>query len=82
MYFLKVKCKDKTEAIVYYFRVLAEPAAPTAVLRLKGIDHSKQYRVDATDQVFGGDELSFVGLAIPVEIKGDFQSFVWNLKEL
>jgi alpha-galactosidase len=74
--------KDKTEAIVYYFRVLAEPAAPTAVLRLKGIDHSKQYRVDGTDQVFGGDELSYVGLAIPVEIKGDFQSFVWHLKEL
>lgn len=74
--------KDKTEAIVYYFRVLAEPAAPTTVLRLKGIDITKQYQVVGSDKVFGGDELSYVGLSIPVEIKGDFQSFVWHLKEL
>jgi len=74
--------KDKTEAIVYYFRVLAEPAAPTTVLRLKGIDITKQYQVVGSEKVFGGDELSYVGLSIPVEIKGDFQSFVWHLKEL
>jgi alpha-galactosidase len=74
--------KDKTEAIVYYFRVLAEPAAPTTVLRLKGIDSTKQYQVVGTEKVFGGDELSYVGLSIPIEIKGDFQSFVWHLKEM
>ncbi|PGV52560.1 alpha-galactosidase [Bacillus sp. AFS037270] len=72
--------KDKSEAIVYYFRVLAEPAAPTTVLKLKGIDDTKQYQVIGTDKVFGGDELSYVGLSIPANIHGDFQSYVWHLK--
>ncbi|MGZ4161964.1 MAG: alpha-galactosidase, partial [Neobacillus sp.] len=74
--------KDKTQAMVFYFRVLAEPAAPLTVLKLKGIDISKKYRVIGTDKVYGGDELSYVGLSIPVEIKGDFQSYVWQLNEI
>jgi alpha-galactosidase len=74
--------KDKTQAMVFYFRVLAEPAAPLTVLKLKGIDSSKKYRVIGTDKVYGGDELSYVGLSIPVEIKGDFQSYVWQLNEI
>ena len=74
--------KDKTEAIVFYFRVLAEPAAPLAVLKVKGIDIAKKYQVVGTDKVFGGDELCFVGISIPVSIKGDFQSYVWHLKEV
>jgi alpha-galactosidase len=74
--------KDKTQAIVFYFRVLAEPAAPLTVLKLKGMDISKKYRVIGTDKVYGGDELSYVGLSIPAEIKGDFQSYVWQLNEI
>ncbi|MGG3573996.1 alpha-galactosidase [Bacillus gobiensis] len=74
--------KYKTEAIVYFFRVLAEPAAPLTVLKLKGIDVSKQYKVVGTDNIYGGDELTYVGLSIPAEIKGDFQSYVWHLKEM
>lgn len=74
--------KDKSEAKVFYFRALAEPAAPLTVLRLKGVDLGKQYQVAGTDQVYGGDELTYVGLSIPVEIKGDFQSYVWHLKEI
>lgn len=73
--------KDKSEALVFYFRVLDEPAAPITSLQLKGIDPAKQYLVAGTDQVFGGDELMYAGLSIPVELKGDFQSFVWHLKE-
>jgi alpha-galactosidase len=72
--------KDKTEAMVFYFRVLAEPAAPFAFLKLKGIDVTKQYQVMGTDFVYGGDELTFAGLSIPAEMKGDFQSYVWHLK--
>lgn len=74
--------RDKTEAMAFYFRVLAEPAAPTTVIKLKGIDVTKKYQVVGTDKVYGGDELSYVGLSIPVEIKGDFQSYVWHLKEI
>lgn len=74
--------KEKSEALVFYFRVLDEPAAPLTSLRLKGIDPGKQYLVAGTDQVFGGDELLYAGLSIPVDIKGDFQSFVWHLKSV
>lgn len=72
--------KDKSEAIVFYFRVLDEAAAPSTFLRLKGIDPAKQYALAGEEQVFGGDELMYAGLRIPVEIKGDFQSLVWHLK--
>lgn len=72
--------KDKSEAIVFYFRVLDEAAAPSTFLRLKGIDPAKQYAVAGDGEVFGGDELMYAGLHIPVEIKGDFQSLVWHLK--
>jgi len=75
--------KDKTEVIVYYFNVLAEPAAPASVLKLYGIDVNKEYKVIGTDIVYGGDELVYAGLSIPIEkIQGDFQSFCWHLKAL
>ncbi len=74
---------DKTEVIVYYFKVLAEPAAPASVLKLDGIDINKEYQVTGTDIVYGGDELVYAGLSIPIEkIQGDFQSFCWHLKAL
>lgn len=66
--------------MVYYFRVLAEPAAPLRVLKVRGLNLNKKYQVVGTDSVFGGDELSFVGISIPVSLKGDFQSCVWHLK--
>jgi alpha-galactosidase len=77
-----VICKSiENEIIVNYFRVLAEPAAPLNVLKLKGIDLTKKYQVVGTNKVYGGDELSYVGLSIPADINGDFQSYVWHLKE-
>jgi alpha-galactosidase len=74
--------REKAEAMVYYFRVLAEPAAPLTVLKVRGLDLNKKYQVVGTDRVLGGDELSFVGISIPLWLKGDFQSCVWHLKEV
>ncbi|KSU82091.1 alpha-galactosidase [Fictibacillus enclensis] len=74
--------EDKSEAIVYYFRTLEEPAAPLRYLRLTGINTDKTYQIAGTDSFYGGDELSYVGLSIPTSIKGDFQSYVWHLKEI
>lgn len=73
---------DQSEAIVFYFSVLAEPAAPLKFLKVTGIDPDKEYQLVGTDQVFGGDELMYVGISIPVELRGDFQSFTWHLKEV
>lgn len=74
--------KDKTEAYVFYFSVLAEPAAPLKFIKMTGIDTNKNYQVIGTDKVYGGDELAYVGLSIPADIRGDFQSYTWHLKEV
>jgi len=74
--------KDKTEVIVYLFRELAEANAAIGSVRLAGIDTTKKYALLGTDKVYGGDELTFAGLSIPIEMKGDFQSHVWHFKAL
>lgn len=74
--------KDKTEVYVYYFTVLAEPAASLKVLKLTGLDTNKTYQIVGSNNIYGGDELCYVGLSIPADIRGDFQSYVWHLKEI
>lgn len=74
--------EDKTEIIAYYFRVLSEANATIGNIRLTGLDVSKKYRLVGTNKVYGGDELTYVGLSIPTDIRGDFQSHVWHLKAL
>jgi len=66
---------DKTKAVLIYVQVLARPNAPQTVLRLKGLDPGRQYRVEAEGLSgrWGGDELMGVGIRLP-ELKGDFQS--------
>ncbi|WP_077306564.1 alpha-galactosidase [Terribacillus halophilus] len=72
--------EDKSEAYVCYYRVLAEPAAPLAVLRVKGLDLSKDYSVWGTDEVYSGEELEYSGIRIPTALKGDFVSHTWYLR--
>ena len=71
--------EDKTEAFVIYVNILAQPNPPLERLRLKGLDPQLDYKVVETGQVFGGDELMFMGLDVP-ELHGDFKSVVWRLK--
>ncbi|RAK22098.1 alpha-galactosidase [Anoxybacillus vitaminiphilus] len=71
--------EDKSEAFVAYFRVLAEPNAPLSFLRLKGLDPNKNYQLLENGEVYGGDELMYVGLNIP-QLQGDYVSCVWRLK--
>jgi alpha-galactosidase len=72
--------EDKSEAFVAYFRVLAEANAPLSFLRLKGLDPNKDYEIIGSGEVYGGDELMYVGLNVP-ERRGDFISVIWHLKE-
>ncbi|MBC1512407.1 alpha-galactosidase [Listeria booriae] len=71
--------KTKTEAVVFYFQVLAVPAKPLQAIKLAGLNKDAQYKINATKQVFGGDELMYSGLKIPTTLKGDFQTFQWHL---
>ena len=39
------------------------------------------YRAIGTDEIYGGDELMYVGMVVQ-ELKGDFTSYVWRLKNI
>ncbi|WP_339272829.1 alpha-galactosidase [Paenibacillus sp. FSL W8-0426] len=70
--------EDRSEAIVFFFRVLAKPNPATDMLQLKGLDHSLVYTVQGADGdvgTYGGDRLMQAGLIIP-PLAGDFNS-VW-----
>ncbi|HCM24404.1 MAG TPA: hypothetical protein DHW78_08815, partial [Ruminococcaceae bacterium] len=61
--------------------VLAQPAVPIRILRLRGLDPTAQYRDLESGKIFGGDELLSVGLTVPVE-NGDFTSQFWHFKRI
>jgi len=71
---------DKSEAYAIYARTLAIPNGPLARLRLKGLDPSKNYKLRGTERVFGGDELMYAGLPLPI-LDGDFRSLAFHFVE-
>lgn len=74
---------DKTEAVAFYFKVLAEPNPPLRRIRLKGLDPAGDYRIDGETGIFAGDELMNAGINIPLpKLLGDFQSVCWRIKAL
>jgi alpha-galactosidase len=68
---------DKSEALVAWFRVLAMAHQPLCRLRLKGLDPERDYVLEETGAVYGGDELMNAGIYLP-QVKGDFQSVLWR----
>ncbi|MFC5448883.1 alpha-galactosidase [Paenibacillus aestuarii] len=77
--------QDRSEALVAYFQVLAEPNPPLRKLRLRGLDETADYQVwdadaEEASKVCGGDELMGIGLQLPVW-KGDFKSVFMRLKK-
>ncbi len=57
--------KDKSEAVVSFFRVLAQPNPNFSTIYAKGLDSNGLYKDMHTGEVFGGDELMYVGLNVP-----------------
>jgi len=57
--------KDKSEAVVSFFRQSAEPNPNFTSLRILGLDPNGQYQDRLTDTIYGGDELMYVGLNVP-----------------
>lgn len=68
---------DKSEAILGYFRVLAQPNDAFHNLKCKGLDPNALYKHEESGEVFGGDELMNVGLSLP-QLRGDFASLFWK----
>lgn len=51
--------EDKKQALVSYFRVLAEPNAPLQTLRLKGLNPDFDYRITGNEGEYPGDHLLY-----------------------
>lgn len=64
---------DQEEALLFYFRVLAEPNAPLSSVKLEGLDPAKNYRLDPSGEMFGGDRLMYAGIPVS-SLRGDFAS--------
>ncbi|MCL6605474.1 MAG: alpha-galactosidase [Paenibacillus sp.] len=73
--------EDKSEAVVVYARVLAEPNDSLYYLRLKGLDPEADYEWVEGGGVYGGDHLMYAGLPIP-DLHGDFQSVLWRFRKV
>lgn len=67
----QVVSKDKNECIVTWVQVLGSVGTHSRMIRLKGLDEGKSYRVDEGERMISGDALMYAGLPIPV-VKGDF----------
>ncbi|WP_058304247.1 alpha-galactosidase [Gorillibacterium timonense] len=70
--------EDRSDAVVFFFKVLAEPFGPKASLHLKGLDPERDYVVEGVG-TYGGDRLMNVGLSFE-PLKGDYASKVFRLK--
>ena len=70
---------SKSEAVCFYFHVLAEANAPLRRLRLRGLDPQRDYKRTDTGEHWGGDTLMHAGLAVP-ELAGDFRGVMWRFR--
>jgi alpha-galactosidase len=72
---------DQSQAIGFYFSVLASPSQVQKSFRFYGLNPEFMYENGENGDVYGGDELMNSGLNVPIE-KGDFRSYVWRFKKV
>lgn len=72
--------KDKDFAIVSYVKQFAEVNKIPRRLKLKALDKNSLYEIIETGEIFGGDELMYIGLEIG-ELIGDYVSKMWTLRK-
>ncbi|WP_410769344.1 alpha-galactosidase [Fontibacillus sp. BL9] len=70
---------DKNDALLFYFKVLAEPNAPLRNVKMEGLDPEKDYRLETSGEIYGGDRLMTLGMPVS-SLRGDFASMWVRLK--
>ncbi|WP_099205766.1 alpha-galactosidase [Scatolibacter rhodanostii] len=68
----QVVSKDKTKALVTYIQVMAQPNTRGRILRLKGLDEQKSYRLSVNDKTYKGSTLMNAGILLE-KMQGDFK---------
>ena len=71
--------KDGNNIVVSYVKKYAEANVLPKRLKLKALDENSLYEISETGEVFGGDELMYIGLEIG-ELNGDYQARSWTLR--
>lgn len=72
-----VVAKDKSEALVTYVQVMGRPNVHSRKIRLAGLLADGDYRLDGTEEVYGGDLLMNAGMLIE-DMRGDYMSRLYN----
>ena len=72
-----VVAKDKSEALVTYVQVLGRPNVHSRKIKLLGLDGAADYRLDGTDEVYGGDLLMNAGILVE-NMRGDYMSRLYH----
>ena len=73
--------KDGKEVVVSYVKKYSEANVIPRRLKVKALDENSLYEVIETGEVFGGDELMYIGLEIG-ELMGDYQAKNWTLRKV
>lgn len=74
-----VVSKDRTEALVTYVQVLAEPNCHSRRLKLKGLNPEADYRLSETGGIYSGALLMQGGILIPRK-SGDYVSSLYHFE--
>lgn len=67
--------------VAFHFEILSQPAAPVQLLKLKGLEADALYRDVDRSTVYGGDELMYSGISIPLK-KQDFRSECYRFEKV
>ena len=67
----EVVAKDQTEALVTWIQVKGEANQHSRMILVKGLDSEAMYRIEGTEQIFGGDTLMYAGMLVE-RLWGDF----------
>lgn len=73
-----VVAKDKKEVLVTFIQVMTRTNYPSTRIYLKGLDPQTFYRIEGTEEVYGGDVLMYAGLHIR-NLFGDFKGRLIHL---
>ena len=71
--------EDRSEAVFTFVRAQALPNTYPRLVRMRGLDPARRYRVEEIGEVYGGDELMRVGLCCDPG-RGDAASLLYTLK--
>lgn len=72
-----VVAKDKSEALVTYVQVLGRPNMHSRKIKLLGLYAAADYRLDGTDEVYGGDLLMNARMLVE-DMRGDYMSRLYH----